>query len=89
MDTQPPVKMMACFCVGCHEIFHIPSRRGRPPNVCEKCIQAKKAESPEIAKQIVQEAVKAEERALTVSERIDRLDMMLRSRGSHIQQNLK
>lgn len=89
MDTPPTIKLMACFCIGCNEIFHIPSRRGRPPNVCAKCIQGKKAESEDEAKHKVQNTVKAEERALTVSERIDRLDMMLRSRGSHIQQHTK
>lgn len=72
-------KMMACFCFNCNEIFSIPSRRGRPPKFCDKCTQA--GEIPNY------EEERRENDKNEAEARIDRLEMMLRSRGTHIKQN--
>lgn len=72
-------KMMPCFCHKCEEIFSIPSRRGRPPKFCDNCI--KSGEVP------VYEEEKRESDIDAAKARVDRLEMMLRSRGTHIKQN--
>lgn len=78
------VKMMALFCQGCHEIFSIPSRRGRPPRFCGKC-----GSDPDTvhAVESAKEEEIADKRLAMAKARVDNLEMMLRSRGTHLQQH--
>lgn len=95
-------KTMSCFCQHCHEIFIIPSRRGRPPTLCQKCVDgAKKVEhlvtipkpsvpidddnDQEIRTRLQDRRLEDIHRSESHA-RVDRLEMMLRSRGTHIQQ---
>lgn len=72
------IKMMSHFCLACKEVFAIPARRGRPPNYCSECISSGRAQSYE------------EQRMESLTEkarvRVDNLEMMLKSRGTHIRQ---
>lgn len=76
--------LMALFCVGCNEVYMMPSRRGRPPQFCSKC-----SADPDTVYKVENEAflTKKEERAISAKERVDRLEMMLKSRGHHISQH--
>jgi hypothetical protein len=80
--TEP--NLMALFCVGCNEVFMMPARRGRPPSFCSKC-----GGDPDVVYKVENEAflTKKEERLISAKERVDRLEMMLRSTGSHISQH--
>jgi hypothetical protein len=72
------VKMMNLFCHACNEVFAIPARRGRPPKYCTNCINGGDAKTHEEVRndRIWEEAQR----------RVDNLEMMLRSRGTHISQ---
>lgn len=72
------VVMMSCFCQSCNEVFSIPSRRGRPPKYCTRCIKGGETQTHDEA---YRDAL--QERA---NERVDNLEMLLRSRGTHIKQ---
>lgn len=69
------MKHQYVMCENCHEIFTIEARKGRPPLFCKECEDKK--ESPDELKRKL------------AKERIDRLEMLLRSTGSHISQHRK
>lgn len=75
-DTE---KMMTIFCESCRELKSIPARRGRPPKFCAPCLESGDAETSD-------EARITRARALAEA-RCDRLEILLRSRGTHIKQN--
>jgi hypothetical protein len=78
-----PQKLMNLLCKGCNEIFAIPSRRGRPPAFCAKC----GGDPDTVYKVESEQKVSAkEERLISAKERVDRLEMMLKSNGNHISQ---
>lgn len=77
LDTN---KMMNLFCHACQEIFAIPSRRGRPPKYCTTCINGGQA--------MTHEEVRNDRLYEEAQRRCDNLEMMLRSRGTHIKQHL-
>jgi hypothetical protein len=81
--TNPEPKMMALFCKGCNDVFMMPSRRGRPPQFCSKC-----GGDPDTVYKVETEVKlnAAQERLISAKERVDRLEMMLRSTGNHISQ---
>ncbi len=81
--TEEP-RLMALFCVGCNEVFMMPARRGRPPSFCSKC-----SGDPNTVHKVEAEAAltKKQERLISAKERIDRLEIMLKSIGSHISQH--
>ena len=58
----------------CGEAFVFEVRRGRPPKSCQKCRLVPKAYPPPVKEK------------LTAQERVDRLEMMLKSEGKHIGQ---
>lgn len=75
----PEVKMMAFFCKACQEVKMMPSRRGRPPESCQECQGNGLVDD--------YEATRLERERAAANARCDRLDMMLKSRGTHISQN--
>lgn len=79
LDNPGEIKMMMLFCASCKEVKAIPSRRGRPPKYCNECTNNGDVQDYEVDRL-------ARERAIA-NERCDRLEMMLRSRGTHIKQN--
>lgn len=74
-------KMMTIQCRHCTEIFAIPARRGRPQYYCDQCISSGLAPTSDVATRDRKEQL--------AKERIDRLEIMLRSRGLHLKQNLE
>lgn len=75
---EPEEKMMMLFCESCQEVKAIPSRRGRPPKYCTQCTDNGDTESnSEVQRNRLQVIADA---------RCDRLEMMLRSRNTHIKQ---
>lgn len=64
---------MYVLCKKCGDVFARPTQRGRPPSFCKKCDEEKLPET--------------EQRQITAKERVDRLEMMLRSRNTHIGQH--
>jgi hypothetical protein len=77
--VEVPEKLMSLFCNACNEIFMIPSRRGRPPKYCTKCITGGDA--------MEYEDVRRDREWEQAQIRVDNLEMMLKSRGTHISQN--
>lgn len=82
--TLDDMRMMSLLCAACNEIFAIPARRGRPPKFCSKC-----GGDPDTVDRVTssQDAEEKAERLISANERIDRLEMLLKSRGTHISQN--
>ena len=80
--TEP--KLMALFCIACQEVFMMPARRGRPPQFCSRC-----SGDPDTVYKVENEAAltRKEERIISAKERVDRLEMMLKSTGNHISQH--
>ncbi len=76
-------RMMAILCAHCNEVKMIPPRRGRPPKYCPACTK-----TPErVSILVVEEAeIQRDVQAQRANERIDNLEMMLRSRGTHLSQ---
>jgi len=81
---QPNNKMKNLFCQGCNEVFAIPSGRGRPPRFCSAC-----GGDPDVVHKVDQEkrVDQVEELRSKAKARIDNLEMMLLSRGTHLKQN--
>lgn len=76
--------LMNLFCKGCEEIFAIPSRRGRPPAFCKNC----GGDQDVVDKvQIAQNTTARQERLISAKDRVDNLEMLLKSRGNHISQH--
>ena len=77
-------KHMNLFCDACNEVFTMPARRGRPPRFCSKC-----GGDPDIVYKVESavELTRKEERLISAKERVDRLEMLLRSTGNHIKQH--
>lgn len=73
------VRMMSHFCYACNEVFAIQARRGRPPKYCKKCIENGDATT--------HEEQRVESNIAKANARIDNLEMLLKSRGTHISQN--
>lgn len=73
------VKMMNLFCHACNEVFAFPARRGRPPKYCSNCIESGAAETSEEQRQ--------KTAIIKANLRCDNLEMLLKSRGTHIRQN--
>lgn len=73
------VKMMSFFCAKCEQVKMIPARRGRPPQYCASCTETGDAEKHH-------NEVEQTERKQTAIERIDNLELMLKSRGLHLSQ---
>lgn len=71
-------KQMNLFCHACNEVFTFPARRGRPPKYCTNCIGSGKAETHEEAR------LKSDKEKARL--RCDNLEMLLKSRGTHISQ---
>jgi len=71
---------MMLFCNACQEVYAIPARRGRPPGFCGKC-----GSDPVIVEKFktAQRLTKEAERLAVAKARVDRLELMLRSRGEH------
>ena len=80
-DIVNGVKMMNLFCGQCENVFAIPARRGRPPKFCQKCTSGGAYESSD------GEAELREKKRIEAEARVDRLEMLLKSRGSHISQH--
>lgn len=77
--TTDGILMMNCLCQKCNEIFAIPARRGRPPLFCQQCLNSDHVPSYEDRnRDIILQAANA---------RVDNLEMLLRSRGTHIGQH--
>lgn len=72
-------KMMACLCEQCHDVFAIPSRRGRPPKYCNRCLRGGDLPTQD-------ESQRAADR-YRAKLRVDNLEMLLKSRGTHISQH--
>jgi uncharacterized Zn finger protein len=62
-------------CKVCSEIFVVKTRRGRPPTRCGDC-EGKALPVAEV-------------KLIDANERMDRLEIMLKSRGNHISQHRK
>ena len=76
-------RMMHILCAHCNEVKVIPSRRGRPPKYCPACTKT----DDKVDILVTQEAVMARDAAMErANERINNLEMMLRSRGTHLSQ---
>jgi len=71
---------MMLFCNACQEVYAIPARRGRPPGFCNTC-----GNDPVIVEKFrtAQRLTKQQERLDKAKARVDRLEMLLRSRGEH------
>lgn len=85
-------KMMSAFCQKCQEIFTLPSRRGRPPRFCDKCLGLAKSEakaSEELQLRIAANAeeIRREKAKADSIERVDRLEAQLKMFGRHISQH--
>lgn len=69
------LEYMHLLCAACKEVKTMRARRGRPPKFCKECIENGNTFSYE---QTRRELAKARAEA-----RVDRLEMMLKSIGSH------
>lgn len=77
---EPKVNMMMFFCESCQEVKALPARRGRPPKFCTAC-----TEGGDI---VDSDAVRLSKARALGEKRCDLLEMMLRSRGTHIKQQM-
>lgn len=80
-DVVNGIKMMNLFCGQCENVFAIPARRGRPPKFCKNCTDGGAYESSD------SDAEMREKKRIAAEARVDNLEMMLKSRGSHISQH--
>lgn len=85
--TADGVKMMYFFCIGCNDAKSIPSRRGRPPQYCNACITGTHTDPNIEVNVMTTEEKSLERRRQEAEERVNHLEMMLKSRGTHISQN--
>lgn len=73
------VKMSMLYCHACKEVFGVPARAGKPSEYCSSCIDSGRA-------QLMKEQ-KVSADVEKARKRVDNLEMLLRSRGTHISQN--
>lgn len=72
-------KMSFFFCKHCQEMKAIPSRRGHLPETCASCANDGSAK-------VAEDAENRSKLQIAAELRCDRLELMLRSRNTHIKQ---
>lgn len=76
--TETMTKDMFVLCAACKEVKTMPARRGRPPKFCDECTTNGNTFS--------YEQTRRELATARAKERVDRLEILLKSTGSHLSQ---
>lgn len=82
------MKIMYYPCRNCGEISTMPARRGRPPQLCQKCLGVTpQTEDVEAVVASNTRLIEENEKKRLAEERVDRLERQLKLFGRHISQH--